>query len=52
VRQQWTFCPPGTTREVEDYRVELDGVTTLELAIVPNRSGGPVRATLDRWQIG
>src|SRR5215471_9991682 len=35
VRQQWNFGPPETTREVEDYRVELDGVTALELAIVP-----------------
>ncbi len=52
VRQQWTFSPPGTTREVEDYRVDLDGVTTLELVIVPNRNGGTVYATLDRWQIG
>jgi hypothetical protein len=37
---------------VEDYRVELDGVTALELIIVPNLSGGPANATLDRWQVG
>src|SRR5262245_32516236 len=51
VRQQWNFGPPETTREVEDYRVELDGVTALELAIVPDRSGGEARASLARWRL-
>src|SRR6266511_3170698 len=46
VRQQYTFSPPGTTREVEDYTVNLDGVTALELRIVPDISGGHVRASL------
>ncbi|MFL5801426.1 MAG: hypothetical protein ACJ8CR_06750 [Roseiflexaceae bacterium] len=46
VRQQYTFSPPGTTREVEDYTVNLDGVTALELGIVPDISGGNVRASL------
>ena len=34
VRQQFTFSPPGTTVEREDYAVVLEGVTRLELAIV------------------
>src|ERR1017187_6924311 len=34
-RQQFNFSPPGTTRELEDYTVELHGLTTLELIIVP-----------------
>ncbi|MCI0664783.1 MAG: hypothetical protein L0220_27285, partial [Acidobacteria bacterium] len=38
VRQQWNFSPPDATREVEDYRVELSGVTILELTIVPDMS--------------
>ena len=46
VRQQWTFSPPETTREVEDYRVDLAGVTVLELELVPSISGGPARAAL------
>lgn len=33
-------------REIEDYRVELSGVSVLELTIVPNISGGAVRASL------
>src|SRR3989442_15032445 len=36
VRQQWNFSAPTSTREVEDYRVELSEVTLFELAIVPN----------------
>ena len=46
VRQQYTFSPPGTTREVEDYTFSLDSVTALELRIVPDISGGNVRASL------
>jgi hypothetical protein len=51
VRQQYTFSPPGTTREVEDYTVNLDGVTALELRIVPNISGGDSRASLAELRI-
>jgi len=46
LRQQYTFSPPGATREVEDYTVNLDGVTALELTIVPDISGGDARASL------
>jgi len=46
VRQQYTFSPPETTQEVEDYRVELKGVTALELKIVPDISGGSAYASL------
>jgi hypothetical protein len=46
VRQQWNFSPPQTTREVEEYQVELSDVTVLELIIVPHNSGGTARASL------
>jgi hypothetical protein len=46
VRQQWNFSPPDTTREVEEYQVELSDATVLELVIVPDNSGGVVRASL------
>ena len=46
VRQQYNFSPPATTREVEDYGIDLDGVTALELRIVPDIGGGGARATL------
>ncbi len=51
VRQQYTFTPPGTTREVEDYTVELEGVTALELRIVPDISGGTAHASLSEWTL-
>ena len=46
VRQQWNFSPPEMVREVEEYQVELLNVTTLELIIVPDISGGVARASL------
>ena len=46
VRQQWTFSPPDTIREVEEYRFELPEVTVLELKIVPHISGGKACASL------
>jgi hypothetical protein len=41
VRQQWTFSPHGSTEEIEDYTVNLSGITTLELRIDPDRSHDP-----------
>jgi hypothetical protein len=52
LRQQYTFSPPGATREVEDYTVNLDGVTALELTIVPDLSGGDARASLISLRLG
>jgi hypothetical protein len=46
VRQQWNFSPPTTTREVEEYSVELSDVAVLEMTIIPNISGGAARASL------
>ncbi len=51
LRQQWNFGPPETVREAEDYRVELSGVTMLELAILPDKSGGDARASLTQWRL-
>jgi hypothetical protein len=45
-RQQYNFAPQGSTRESEDYDVDLDGVTALELSIVPDISRGPAVASL------
>jgi hypothetical protein len=46
VRQQYNFSPPDSVRELEDYTVQLDNVTVLELIIIPDISGGPARASL------
>ena len=44
VRQQYNFSPPTT--EIEEYDVNLEGLTALELKIVPDISGSPVVASL------
>ncbi len=51
LRQQYTFSPPGTARQVEDYRVELAGVTALALEIIPDLGGGPAPASLAALQL-
>jgi hypothetical protein len=51
LRQQFTFSPPGTTREEEDYAVSLDGVTIFELRVVPDISGGDAHASLTRLRL-
>ena len=51
LRQQYNFSPPEATREVEDYDVDLDGVTALELRIVPDISGGSARASLTQLRL-
>ncbi len=51
VRQQWNFSPPTGTREVEDYRIDLAGVTVLELHIVPDISGGTAYASLAEFRL-
>ena len=51
VRQQFNFSPSATTREIEDYGVNLEGVTALELQIVPDIGGGSARASLERLQL-
>jgi hypothetical protein len=52
VRQQWNFSPAGATREVEDYQLELAGVTVLALDLVPNIGGGPARASVAELRLG
>jgi hypothetical protein len=51
VRQQYNFSPPGAAREVEDYDIDLDGVTALELRIVPDISAGSARASLAQLRV-
>jgi len=51
LRQQYNFSPPAATREVEDYDIDLDGVTALELKIVPDISDGSAHASLAQLRI-
>jgi hypothetical protein len=51
LRQQYNFSPPAATREVEDYNIDLAGVTVLELRIVSDISGGAARASLAQLRV-
>ena len=51
VRQRWNFHPPDGTTEVEDYRPGLAGVRVLEIAVTPDVSGGPARASMKSLRI-
>lgn len=51
IRQQWNFSPTGSTREVEDYEVSLEGVAVLELAITPDLTRREAPATLAKWRV-
>jgi hypothetical protein len=51
VRQQYTFSPRGATTEVEDVRVDLSGVTALELTIIPDQGRDEVCASLAEWRL-
>ncbi len=51
VRQQYNFNPLAAAGEVEDYDVDFDGLTALELKIVPDISGGGARASLAQLRL-
>jgi hypothetical protein len=51
VRQQWSFSPQGSTSEIEDYRVNLDRVSVLELALKPDLTPANACATLVSWRM-
>jgi len=39
VRQQYSFSPPDSRREVKDYVVDIDRLAQLDLTIIPDISG-------------
>lgn len=51
VRQQYHFSPPNSSRELEHYSVDLEGVTVLELVIIPEIGGGDARASLKQFRL-
>ena len=51
VRQQWNFSPAGATTEVEDYTVDLNAVSALELSIRPDLRRQEAVATLASWRV-
>ena len=52
VRQQYSFSPPHTSQEVEDYAVNLDGLQALELTINPDISNSNAYASLVQLLLG
>ncbi len=51
LRQQYHFCPPNTTHEIEHYQVKLNQLKALELRIIPDISGGDACAKLKRLRL-
>ena len=49
VRQQWNFSQPDSTREIENYKVDLPNVSVLELIVVPDNRGGEARASVQKF---
>ena len=52
LRQQWNFSPAGSPVEIEDYTVDLQDVSALELTIKPDIAGKNRIATLAMWRVG
>jgi hypothetical protein len=52
VRQQFTFAPPGTPLQTEDYAADLGDAVRLELTIVPDIGDPTAVASLKEWRIG
>jgi hypothetical protein len=50
-QQQWNFSPSGSTSQIEDYKVDLDGVGRLQLIIDPDIAKGPAVASLASWRL-
>jgi hypothetical protein len=50
-QQQWNFSPNGSTSQIEDYKVDLDGVRVLQLVINPDIARGSAVASLANWRL-
>ncbi|MBL8409233.1 MAG: carbohydrate-binding protein [Candidatus Accumulibacter sp.] len=51
VRQQWNFSPEGSVTQTEEHRVDLSGVTVLELIITPDVGNEHALASLAELRI-
>ncbi len=51
VRQQWNFSRGGSTSELENYEVNLESVSALELVIKPDLTNNETLATLAAWRV-
>lgn len=51
LRQQFNFSPDGATEEVEEYALTLDGVSAIQLRIVPSIDGTPATARVSELRV-
>jgi hypothetical protein len=51
VRRTFNFSPTGATREVTDHACTLEGVSAIQLRIVPDVDGRPGRAVISSLQL-
>lgn len=51
LRQQFTFSPGGATQEVEEYGLQLEEVSRIQLRIVPNVDGRPAVARVTELRV-
>jgi hypothetical protein len=52
VRQQWNFSPAGSITEIENYTIDLNDVSVLELAIRPDLGRRQAVASLAACRLG
>jgi hypothetical protein len=52
VRQQWTFSPEGSTSEREEYEVNLERISVLQLSITPDIAGTDAVAAIEEFLVG
>ena len=51
LRQQFNFSPNGATEEVEEYALQLDEVSRIQLRIVPSIDGRPAVARVSELRV-
>jgi len=50
-RQQFKFSPNGATEDVEEYALQLEDVSTIQLRIVPSIDGRPAVARVSELRV-
>jgi hypothetical protein len=51
IRQQWNFSPAGSKCELEDYALNCEGTTVVELEIVPDVMSRSAVATMQEFRL-
>lgn len=51
LRQQFNFSPHGATQEIEDYALQLDAVSDIQIRIVPDIDGSPAVARISELRV-